>query len=163
MKKNVLYGLSAVVLMFSGSAYANPVSDDNNTALTTKGYVDAGLKYVYDSIKGEVTDVEGDIVDLQTDVSTLQNKIGNSSMGTNDPTVTGAIGEIESRVDAVESDIDGLKTTVETLDGLGTDNLDANKKYILQTDSNGHGSWNEIKIESSWSDEAFEQNVLGSD
>ncbi len=106
MKKRVLYSLLTSLAVFSTAAYAE---DAPTSALTTKGYVDSGLKYVYDSIKDEVTDVQGDITNLQTalsdgnggliDVSDLQDTIGTATNG-NTPG-TGLIGDIEDLQDAV--------------------------------------------------------------
>ncbi len=106
MKKRVLYSLLTSLAVFSTAAYAE---DAPTSALTTKGYVDSGLKYVYDSIKDEVTDVQGDITNLQTalsdgngglvDVSDLKDTIGTAGVG-NTPG-TGLIGDIEDLQDAI--------------------------------------------------------------
>lgn len=136
MNKRVLYGLMASVSMFSIAAYADPapVADASNSALTTKGYVDTGLKYVYDSIQGDVNNVQGDITNLQTalsdgngglvDVSDLKDAIGTAGAG-NTPG-TGLIGDVEALQDTIgdangglvkdvadnTSDISALETTV---------------------------------------------------
>ena len=123
MKKSVLYSLIASLSMVSAGAYADPVADASSSALTTKGYVDAGLKYVYDSIQG--------------DVEALQETVGTASVG-NTPG-TGLTGRVES-----------LEETVLTLDNLGTDDLEANKKYVLQTNAQGEGSWSELEVEDTW-------------
>lgn len=136
MNKRVLYGLMASVSMFSIAAYADPapVADASNSALTTKGYVDTGLKYVYDSIQGDVNNVQGDITNLQNalsdgnggliDVGDLQDAIGTAGVG-NTPG-TGLIGDVEALQDTIgdangglvkdvadnTSDISALETTV---------------------------------------------------
>lgn len=131
MKKSVLYSLMASVSMFSIGAHAE---DASPSALTTKGYVDTGLKYVYDSIKGDVTNVQGDITNLQTalsdgnggliDVGDLKDSVGTAGVG-NTPG-TGLIGDVEALQDTVgdsnsglvkdvadnTSDISALETTV---------------------------------------------------
>ena len=164
MNKKLLYTLIASMSVISVTAYADPVADDNNTALTTKGYVDTGLKYVYDSIKGDVTNVEGDITNLQ-------NTVGAPATATSD--ATGLVGDVANLQDTIGTEgqgntpgtgltgrIEALEDAVTTLDNLGTDNLDANKKYILQTNAQGEGSWSEIEVESTWNPTAFENNVL---
>lgn len=113
MKKGVLYSLLTSLAVFSTAAYAE---DASTSALTTKGYVDSGLKYVYDSIKGEVTDVQGDITNLQTalsdgngglvDVSDLKDTIGTAGVG-NTPG-TGLIGDIEALQDTIGDANGGL-------------------------------------------------------
>ena len=131
MKKRVLYSLLTSLAVFSTAAYAE---DAPTSALTTKGYVDSGLKYVYDSIKGEVTNVQGDITNLQTalsdgnggliDVGDLKDSVGTAGVG-NTPG-TGLIGDVEALQDTIgdangglvkdvadnTSDISALETTV---------------------------------------------------
>ena len=154
MKKKLLYSLIASMSMISIGAYAAPGDDASNSALTTKGYVDTGLKYVYDSIKGDVNNVQGDITDLQ-------NTVGAPASGGN--AATGLVGDVAGLQDAIGTAgvgstpgtgltgrVEALEDTVTTLDNLGTDDLEANKKYILQTNSNGEGSWSELEVESSW-------------
>ena len=206
MKKSILYGLMTSLAVFSVGAYATTVEDDNTTALTTKGYVDAGLKYVYDVASDAQADVDdladvlnghaadpsnniaasngliNDVADLQTDVSNLQTTVG--------ATGTGLVGDVEAlqgvlddgndgliNVSNLKADVDNvkgalsdgnggyidvgeLKTTVDTLDSLSTDGLGNNKTYVLQTNGSGEGSWSEIEVESTWSANAFENNVL---
>lgn len=96
MKKSVLYSLMASVSMFSIGAYAE---DASTSALTTKGYVDTGLKYVYDAIKGDVTDVQGDITNLQTALSD-----GNGGLVD--------VGDLANTVDDNTTAIDALETAV---------------------------------------------------
>ncbi|MBQ6012277.1 MAG: hypothetical protein IJL23_04140 [Alphaproteobacteria bacterium] len=154
MKKSVLYSLIASISMVSAGAYADPVADASSSALTTKGYVDTGLKYVYDSI-------QSDVGDIQVDVTNLQNTVGAPASGGN--AATGLVGDVEALQDAVGTAgqgeqpgtgltgrVESLEDAVTTLDNLGTDDLQANKKYILQTNSDGEGSWSELEVESSW-------------
>jgi len=113
MKKRVLYSLLTSLAVFSTAAYAE---DAPTSALTTKGYVDSGLKYVYDAIKGDVTDVQGDITDLQTalsdgngglvDVSDLADTVGTAGVG-NTPG-TGLIGDVEALQDTIGDANGGL-------------------------------------------------------
>ena len=114
MKKKLLYSLIASMSMISIGAYAAPGDDASNSALTTKGYVDTGLKYVYDSIKGDVNNVQGDITDLQ-------DTVGNAALGTSAQTVTGAINELNTTINGDGVNSDGLVGDVEALqDAVGT-------------------------------------------
>lgn len=139
MKKSILFGLMTSLSVFSISAYADPVADDSTSALTTKGYVDTGLKYVYDSIKDDVTDVEGDITNIQGDITDLQTAIGTEGTGTgltgdiealqdtigtatvgNEPG-TGLIGDVEELQGALSDgngDLINVGTLKQTVDGL---------------------------------------------
>ena len=181
MNKKLLYSLMASLSMISVGAYAAPISDDSTAALTTKGYVDTGLKYVYDSIKGDVTNVEGDVTDLQTivgheadpeheisasglvkDVADLQNDVDGLADDVDDlQDAVGTAGQDNTPGTGLTGRVEALEDTITTLDSLGTDNLQANKKYILQTNAQGEGSWSEIEVESTWNATAFENNVLG--
>ncbi len=130
MKKKLLYSLIASMSMVSIGAYAE---DASSSALTTKGYVDAGLKYVYDSIQSDVGDIQGDITNLQNtvgapasggnaatglvgDVAGLQDAIGTAGVG-NTPG-TGLTGDVEALQDALDDgngnliDVSQLKDTV---------------------------------------------------
>jgi hypothetical protein len=175
MKKSVLYSLIASMSMISAAASAAPVADDSTASLTTKGYVDAGLKYVYDAINGDVTNLQTALSDGNgglVDVGDLATTVG--ATGTGENPSTGLVGDVEELQDKIGTAtagnvpgtgltgrVENLENAVETLDNLGTDDLDANKKYILQTDGQGQGSWSEIAIESTWNPEAFENNVMG--
>lgn len=140
MKKIVFSGFMASVLMASSAAFA----DESATALTTKNYVDSGLRAVYRVATGAEN---GAVKDLQTavgdstgglvkDVTALQTTVGSSTSG-------------------LVKDVADLKNAVDTLDNLGTEGLDANTKYILETDANGEGSWSVLEIENTWSDSIF--------
>ena len=154
MKKGFLYGLIASVSVFSIAAYADPVADADSSALTTKGYVDTGLKYVYDAIKGDVGDVQGDITNLQ-------NTVGNTDMGTNADTITGAISELNSAVQQLGTpnqytDGDGIKVTPGANQsdpssiGLDLPSNPSAGSYVYKIDANGDGTWAPIEVEDSW-------------
>ncbi len=186
MKKGVFYGLVASVSMFSLSAYA---TDASESALTTKGYVDAGLKHVYKvangtsngavkNLQNALSDGNGGLInvgDLQTaigsesvgqtpgsgllgDVETLQDKIGNTAMGTQAGTVTGAIKELKDAVDSVETnnytDGTGIKITPGANGDPASIGLDisdpAAGSYTYQVDDQGNGTWAPIEVEDSW-------------
>lgn len=133
MNKKLLYTLIAFISMISFQAYATG-EDADPSALTTKGYVDTGLKYVYDSIKGDVNNVEGDITNLQNalgdgngglinvgnlqddidglsdDVDDLQTVVGSPADGNNP--ATGLIGTVGDANSGLVKDVNDLKTTV---------------------------------------------------
>lgn len=110
MKKKLLYSLIASMSMISIGAYAAPGDDASTSALTTKGYVDAGLKYVYDVASGTSNGA----------VQNLQNAVGTASVG-NTPG-TGLIGDVEELQEAVgtagqgEQPGTGLTGRVESLE-----------------------------------------------
>lgn len=169
MKKVMFSGVMALLVGTSAA-----VADDSTT-LTTKNYVDSGLRAVYqkaqtaesaastasetataasdkvdalESVIGDSTDgLVKDVADLQgvvgdstdglvKDVADLQDTVGNTALTTTADTVTGAINE--------------LKTTIDTLDNLGTDGLGNNKTYVLKTNASGEGSWSELEVVNTW-------------
>lgn len=149
MKKSVLYTLMASISIVSaGAAYADdPVSqpDATDAALTTKGYVDAGLQYVYKSAKD--------------DAKSISDKVGDTAMGTTAETVTGAISELKTAITNINNaqeytDGTGIEIT-KTQDGKNVVGLDLGKTennatYVFKTDANGVGSWQTVEVEDSW-------------
>lgn len=149
MKKSVLWTLMASISAVSvGAAYADdPVSQPDATAaaLTTKGYVDAGLQYVYKSAKD--------------DTKAISDKVGDTTMGTKAPTITGAISELNQAIKGIENAQEytagtGINVS-ETQDGKNVVGLDLgdtenNATYVFKTDANGVGSWQAVEVEDSW-------------
>ena len=125
MKKSVLYSLIASISMVSASAYATD-PDATESALTTKGYVDAGLKYVYKVAEGTENGT----------VKTLKNTIGNTAMGTSAQTVTGAINELNTTING-----DGVNS-----DGLVGDVADLSDDVADLQDALGDGNGNLINV-----------------
>ena len=99
MKKSVLYTLMASISMTAFAAYAE---DASTNALTSKGYVDEGLRYVYDIANGTrngavkdiqtaLSDENGDLIDVSnladtvddnaTAIGALETAVGNNSAG----------------------------------------------------------------------------------
>lgn len=115
MKKKLLYSLIASMSMISIGAYAAPGDDASTSALTTKGYVDAGLKYVYDVAEGTENGT----------VKTLKNTVGNAALGTSAQTVTGAINELNTTINGDGVNSDGLVGDVADLSGDVADLQDA--------------------------------------
>lgn len=169
MKKSVLYGFAASVSLLSIGAFADPVPDADSSALTTKGYVDAGLKYVYDAAKGDVntvqssiTSLQSDVSGLQSDVSGLQSSVGNTAMTTTANTITEAINELNSAITelagntATYNDGAGIKVTPganpgdSSTIGLDLPNNPSEGSYVYKIDANGDGTWAPIAVENSW-------------
>ena len=125
MKKIVFSGFMASVLMASSAAFA----DESATALTTKNYVDSGLRAVYRVATGAEN---GAVKDLQTtvgkagtgdeastglvgDVEALQDAIGTAGTGGNAGTgLTGNVESLQSDVGDLQDDVTALQTTVGT-------------------------------------------------
>jgi len=172
MKKSFVYGLVMSVSIFAINAYADPVADASSAAVTTKGYVDAGLKYVYDVATGESA---GAVKTLQQNVSDLSEKIG--TKGTGGAAGTGLAGDVQSlektigdtnsglvkKVNdlAASSNVytagDGIKVTEGANEGdpatigIALPNNAANGvQYVFQSDGNGGGSWVALEVENSW-------------
>jgi len=145
MKRNFLCGLIASVSMISIGAYADPVPDATSAALTTKGYVDDGLKYVYKVASG-ISDGA---------VKSLQNIVGNAADPANNVEATGLV----KRVTDLENSNGytagtGIKVTPGTGDNPSTIGLDvttsANTTYVFKTDANGGGTWSEMEVADTW-------------
>ena len=111
MKKSMLYTLIASMSM---TAFAAHAEDASTNALTSKGYVDDGLRYVYDVANGTKN---GAVKDIQTALSD-----GNGGLvdvgdlaDTVDDNAT-AIGALETAVGdnngGLVKDVADLKTTV---------------------------------------------------
>ena len=179
MKKNFLYGLIVSVSMISICAYADPTEqaqDASNSALTTKGYVDEGLKYVYDVANGTSN---GAVKTLQQTVGGLQETIGHEADPGNNVPASGLVGDVANLQGALSDGQGGLinvGTLKQTVDGLQTSTysggdgvtvtqgtngapgtiklgLPANPgagSYVYQVDSNGTGTWAPIEVEDSW-------------
>ena len=163
MKKNFVCGLIASISMVSISAYADPVANDaSSSALTTKGYVDAGLQYVYDIANGTSNGA----------VKTLQSAVGTAGVG--ETPGTGLIGDVEALQDTVGDANGGLVKRVTDLEsttgyaagtgvvvtpgengdpstiGLNIGTVQNNTTYVFKTDASGNGTWQAMEVEDSW-------------
>lgn len=94
---------------------------------------------------------------VKGDIEALENEIGNYSDPLNNVTASGLKGDVEALQDTVGDssgglvkDVADLKTTVNTLDSLNTDDLDGDKTYVLKTDENGNGSWTALETVNTW-------------
>lgn len=180
MKKNFLCGLIASVSMISIGAYADPVPDASSAALTTKGYVDDGLKYVYRVASG-ISD--GAVKSLQNIVGAPANGsdpatglIGDiGTVGEGNTPGTGLKGAVQSLQSTVGDSTSGLVKRVTDLEnsngytaGTGVtvtpgenddpstigiavpSNATDGTKYVFQADGNGGGTWQAMEVESTW-------------
>lgn len=119
MKKTFLYSFVASVSLISIGAYADPV-DASSSALTTKGYVDAGLKYVYDVANGTTDGPMKDLQDSLSDgngglinVGDLKDTVGTAGVGGNPGTgLTGAVEDLQGSIGNT-----AMGTTAETITG----------------------------------------------
>lgn len=141
MKKMLTGSLVMVVLFATANAFAD---DPNAGKLTTKGYVDAGLDYLYQTKQDKITSqskLDSDLVDdtnstthkfvsqsektqittNATDIGTLQTTIGTA--GTGGAVGTGLVGRIETleqsstpgAISGLQSDVADLQSDVSDL------------------------------------------------
>ncbi|MBO7509125.1 MAG: hypothetical protein J6T57_02530 [Alphaproteobacteria bacterium] len=117
MNKKILYGLVASLSMVSAGAYATDASEN---AVTTKGYVDAGLKYVYKVANGTENGAVKNINEALSDgngglinVGDLKEKIG--AKGTGDAAGSGLAGDVQSLEKTIGDENSGLVKKVNTL------------------------------------------------
>ena len=111
MKKTALTGVLATMLMTTGAAFANEPEVTLST-LTTKNYVDSGLRFVYQAAQDAATSAAtnaGNISSLQTTV----NGQGSTITG-----IQNAIGSTATE-GTMLYDIDQLQTKVSALEGAG--------------------------------------------
>ena len=106
MKKRAVFSGVMALLVGSSAAWA-----DDNTTLTTKNYVDSGLRAVYDVAK-DASDAIGDANSgLIKDVNDLKDTVGDSTDG-----LVKAVDDLETTVGDANSglvkDVDDLQTTV---------------------------------------------------
>lgn len=136
MKKSVYSSLAVLILMMTSSAFAADEAD--HTKLTSKYYVDSGLRAVYqvaqyaaDKVgleadnEGPATGLIKDVTDLQGSISTLQDKVQNIENG------------------SVYTATDGI-----TIDQNNTIKLTApkdGKRYLYQ-----NGAWVELVTVDTW-------------
>lgn len=140
--------MASISMVSASAAYADdPVSQTDATAaaLTTKGYVDAGLQYVYKAAKD--------------DAKAISDKVGNAAMGTTAETVTGAISELNQAIKDIENGQEytegtGIEITKaqdgKNVVGLNLGETENNATYVFKTDEKGVGSWQAVEVEDSW-------------
>ena len=165
-KKIILLGLVLAIFVFSGAAMAadpngNNANDSTTVVatgttgmvanpLTTKYYVDSGLKYVYDqlststgnnasnisSIQGDISDIQDDISDIETDVSGIKDDIG--TMGNLGVTVDDGNGgtttadNLVDAINAVNAKADAASGAANSYTAANGVQIDANKEITLK-------------------------------
>lgn len=130
MKKKLMCGLMLSVSLFSIAAYA----DEEDDKLTTKGYVNSGLQFVYDVATGKSN---GTVKNLQQSVNNMENALsdGNGGLidvgnlaeqlgtaGANETPGTGLTGKVEALQTAVGNDSSGLVKEIADLKDTVGDN-----------------------------------------
>lgn len=169
--KTILFGAIMSVLATPAAFAAG------ETNLTTRGYVDGGLSFVYQKA-----------ADAQDDVDSLKSVVGAAANGQNE--ATGLVGKVaglenvvgassseglQGAVGTLQNDVTDLKTDVSTLQaasktytgGTGitvtagqgnnpsTINLNLNNptngaSYVFQSDGSTGGSWVALSVENNW-------------
>ena len=165
MKKIMVFGFMVSILMGQMPAFAAPgdeqQADATAEALTTKGYVDAGLKYVYKNAanatyNGSVNYAEGTV---GAEIKDIKNKANNPAAGAYDNTDSGLTADtIQGAIDELAGEIDNLPaaTTYEGGVGIAVENgkvglkgvtasAAANKTFVFKD-----GSWQELEVEDEW-------------
>jgi len=165
MKKIMVFGFMVSILMGQMPAFAAPgdeqQADATAEALTTKGYVDAGLKYVYKNAanatyNGSVNYAEGTV---GAEIKDIKSKVDNPAAGAYDNTDSGLTADtIQGAIDELAGEIDNLPagTTYEGGVGIAVENgkvglkgvtasAAANKTYVFK-----NGAWQELEVEDEW-------------
>lgn len=128
MKKSVYTSLAVMMLAISAPAFAE---ETDHTKLTTKNYVDQGLRAVYQVAK--------DAAD----------KVGNAADGVNPATgLMGAVATLQGKVNALETDAIYTGATGVTVDANNVIRLSApqdGKRYVFQD-----GAWVELATVDEW-------------
>ena len=122
--KRLVYGSIAVIALMATSG---AMAEVTSASLTTKGYVDAGLKYVHDEIKSvdevvngngtTTTGLVGAVEDLQEAVNGDGSTPGLSEIvNGNGTTTTGLVGAVGTAGDGTAGSGTGLTGRVEDLE-----------------------------------------------
>lgn len=144
MKKTLGGSLAVLAMMATSAAFATP---DNR--LTTKDYVDDGLRYLYQryepvktdvsSLKTTVGDSTGGLVKRVTDlennssvgaVTQLEQLVGTRGDGTQQNPSTGLVADVEDLQDTVGDSTGGLVKDVEDLKDTVGDSTDGLVKDV---------------------------------
>lgn len=182
-KRLVFSGTMASVLMYSCAAFATSQATD----LTTRGYVDDGLSFVYQKAKaaddkiGTKGDANTVASGLAGDVAALENAVGSPAVGNNAATgLRGDIATLQTNVGNLQTTVSGLQAASQTyVDGAGITvtagaeegdpssvGLDLpagavdGASYVFQSDGDGGGSWIQLSVTDSW-DATAEARITG--
>lgn len=126
--KKLLFGAALSVWMLTPCAFA---ADDNADAkLTTRGYVDSGLSFVYQ--KADAAETKADAADAKAvavggRVDTLESVVGNTvstglrgdvaTLQGNVGTLQTNVGTLQGTVGTLQTDVNNLKTASKTYTG----------------------------------------------
>lgn len=169
----MVFGFMVSILMGQMPAFAAPSdeqqADATPEALTTKGYVDAGLKYVYKNAanatyNGSVNYAEGTV---GAEIKNIKNKANNPAAGAYDNAESGLTADtIQGAIDELAGEIDNLPaaTTYEGGVGIAVENgkvglkgvtasAAANKTYVFKD-----GSWQELEVEDEWKPDFLDED-----
>ena len=143
--KRIVYGSIAVIALMATSGAMAAVSNDS---LTTKGYVDAGLKYVHDEIVAVDTAVNGngttpglaEIVNGNGTTTTgLVGAVGTAGDGTagSGTGLTGRVEDLELQMQNVPSALQGengvtISNGKAQITGLSSTTASDGKMYVLK-------------------------------
>ena len=159
MKNVTITGIMVSMLMTTGVAFAAGEAD---AFLTTKNYVDAGLRAVYrtasDAASSAATNA-GNITSLQTSVSSNADNI--SSLQTAVSSNADNIEALQTAVSSNASDIEALQSAVSSLDSTAYSgvngvtisdhnvslNVDATEGNMYVYTSSG---WSELDVVDTW-------------
>ncbi|MFQ6759990.1 MAG: hypothetical protein ACLRFM_01125 [Alphaproteobacteria bacterium] len=177
--KTILFGATLSVLI-SSAAFAEGAAD-----LTTRGYVDGGLSFVYQkaaTADDKAVAAQTTATEAQNDVDSLKTVVG----ATVNDGLRGTVGTLQTNVGTLRDDVDTLQGTVSSLQaasktytgGTGitvtpgqgnassTINLNLpanatnNTNYVFQSDGNGGGTWTALSVEDTW-DATAEARITG--
>ena len=159
--KRLVYGSIAVIALMATSSAMAAVSNDS---LTTKGYVDAGLKYVHDEIVAVDNVVNGngstpglsEIVNGNGTTTTgLVGAVGTAGNGTqgSGTGLTGRVEDLELQMQNVPSALQGengvtIANGKAQITGLSSTTANDGKMYILK-----NNSAEELSVATSWATE----------
>lgn len=154
--KTILFGAIMSVLATPAAFAAG------ETNLTTRGYVDGGLSFVYqkaaaaqddvDSLESVVgntasTGLRGDVATLQGNVTTLQTNVG---------TLQGDVTNLKTQVEnlpAAKTYTNGTGITIDQNDSIGLAmpaNATNGTSYVFQSNGSGGGTWTALSVENNW-------------
>lgn len=146
--KKMVYGSIAVIALMATSSAMAAVSNDS---LTTKGYVDAGLKYVHDEIVAVDNVVNGN----GTTTTGLVGAVGTAGNGTqgSGTGLTGRVEDLELQMQNVPSALTGengvtIANGKAQITGLSSTTANDGKIYILK-----NNSAEELSVATSWATE----------
>lgn len=174
MKKIMVFGFMVSILMGQVPAFAEEEptttkTDASTTALTTKDYVDKGLKYVY---KNAANATYSDAVNYKAgtvgaEIKNIKNKANNPAAGAYDNADSGLTANtIQGAIDELAGEIDNLPaaTTYEGGVGIAVENgvvglkgvtasAAANKTFVFKD-----GSWQELEVEDEWNEDFLKED-----